>query len=340
MTGGLRTAPRAAPFAGSRLIIAPSQDRPPPNQSARSPPRLRMRLLPHLMNNRPSAINFFIVGLPLGLVCAIGFSIWLFTKSNDPAQQESERKFAQTVSVDSLSDDLRKLTTLIPDRHIGTATTAKNLTRAAAMIDGSLGPSNTGYQTHRLPGPAEWPLLTVTLEGKNNNAAPVWIVTAYDTRPATTEETSSAALAATLAAARALAAESPDRPIHFSFLPHANDPDSPVIETANLLRQQIAGHPNPHALLCIHSIGASDFLAIASRETSAAPLSLIDGLGQSVGAEAICLTDDTDLASILFEMNLPAVLVATQSTDNPRPQTLAGATNRLVTLILRCAKAP
>ena len=97
--------------------------------------------------------------------------------------------------------------------------------------------------------------------------------------------------------------------IHFVFLPHANDPESPVLETATKFKE-IAG--SPKAVLCVEAMGAGEQLWLSSRDTAAAPLALVQGLGSVRGAEVVCLGDDVDLASILFEMGLPAVRVATR----------------------------
>jgi hypothetical protein len=92
-------------------------------------------------------------------------------------------------------------------------------------------------------------------------------------------------------------------------------------------------------------MGASELLWLTSRDVTALPLSSVSGLGAVYGAEVVCLADDSDLASTLFEMNLPAVRVATRSvvaateTDEALPfaATVAASTGRLVELIRRCA---
>ena len=148
-----------------------------------------------------------------------------------------------------------------------------------------------------------------------------------------------------LDAAEALAGTKPEMDIHFVFFPHANDPESPVLETAEKFRRICTGPGKPKAILCVEAMGAGKSLWLSSRDTSAAPLSLVDGLGTVKGAEVICLGDDVDLASVLFQMDLPAVRVATRQIitpaepDDSRPtaETLADATGRLVELIRRCA---
>jgi hypothetical protein len=95
-------------------------------------------------------------------------------------------------------------------------------------------------------------------------------------------------------------------------------------------------------------MGAGDSLWLTSRDSSALPLAEVSGLGTVKGAEVACLGEDHDFASALFEMNLPAVRVATRAMvapDEPDaspgpPGHLAASAGRLVELIRRCAAPP
>jgi hypothetical protein len=92
-------------------------------------------------------------------------------------------------------------------------------------------------------------------------------------------------------------------------------------------------------------MGNGGELWLSSRDTAAAPLNQAAGLGSVKGAEVICMGDDADLASVLFQLGLPAVRVATRPMVNadeadatlPATDTLAASTGRLVELIRRCA---
>ena len=172
------------------------------------------------------------------------------------------------------------------------------------------------------------------------------MLTSYDSRAGSRgAEANATGLAATLAAAQALARDKPKVSVHFVFLPHANDPESPVIETAAKFLELAKSAGPPKAILCVESMGAGEPLWLSSRDTSAAPLSLVSGLGAVYGAEVVCLGEDTDLASTLFEMNLPAVRVATRplvladeaDEELPFAPTVAASTGRLIELIRRCA---
>jgi len=296
---------------------------------------------------RPSWIAWALGIFPLALFASGGTALWLhFHHAEKDATAEQER-FAQQVSEPMVADDLKKIVTVIGERNASSPTAAANLTRTASMIEGLLGPTNTGYQVQKTTGPSEWPLLQVTLSGTKTDAPPVWVITSYDSRAGSPGvEANATGLAATLAAAQALAREKPGGALHFVFLPHVNDPDSPVIETAARLQQAIKAGPRPAAVLCIEAMGAGDLLWLSSRDTTARPLSLVASLGSIHGAETICLSDDVDLASSLFEMELPAVRVATramisqeeQDASLPDSRTLAVSTGRLIELIRRCLK--
>jgi len=91
-------------------------------------------------------------------------------------------------------------------------------------------------------------------------------------------------------------------------------------------------------------MGRSARLAVATRDTESPVVEKIAGLGQVLGAQAQCLQDDFDLASILFESGLPAARLTSAAAgiegapeSLPDPRLLAGSTGRLVELLRRLA---
>lgn len=287
-----------------------------------------------------------LVVLPLWLVASGVFAMWYYFRQERAEALVEQARFATTVSQSLLADDLRKVVEVIGERHASSESAGKNLIRAAAMIEGLLGPSNAGFAVTRVRGPGEWPLIQITLRGKNQQSPAVWVIASYDSRPGSTgAEANATGLVATLAAAQAMAADQVDRSVHFMFIPHANDLESPVMETLTKL-SEIVG--DPAAILCVEAMGAGDQLWISSRDTEAAPLGLIESLGTVRGAEVVCLGDDVDTASVMFEMGMAAtrvatrpMVMATESDDKmPSTATLAASTGRLIELIRRCAAAP
>ena len=294
---------------------------------------------------RPVVVTFFLVLLPLWLLGSGGGALWYYFHREKKQALVEQLRFIQAVSAPLMADDLRKIVEVIGERNASSATAAANLSRTAAMIEGLLGPSNTGYAVKKSNGPADWPILQVSLTSKDPAAAVVWVVTSYDSRAGSRgAEANATGLAATLAAAQALAGDTPKFPVNFAFLPHLNDLESPVLETAAKLRGLVKSAGNPKAVLCVEAMGAGEPLWLTSRDVSATPLGLVSGLGAVYGAEVVCLGDDTDLASTLFEMGLPAVRVSTrpiltiEEQDEKRPfaPTVAAATGRLIELIRRC----
>ncbi len=295
---------------------------------------------------RPKWISVLLVVIPLWLFLSAGFAVWNFFVQGKKQTRLEQEHFAKTVSATSIGDDLRKLVQVIGERNGSSDEAARNLSKTASMIEGLLGPANTGYNVQKERGPADWPLLRATLAGRKPEAPAVWVITSYDSRPGSPGvEANATGLAATLAVAQALAGEKPEMSIHFVFLPHANDPEAPILETARKVREMAV---SPKALLCVEAMGAGEELWLSSRDTAAAPLEMARDLGSVRGAETICLGDDVDLSSILFEMNLPAVRVGTRAIVTPGepdgnmpPSTvMAASTSRLVKLIRRCAGLP
>ncbi|MFT3991167.1 MAG: hypothetical protein QM680_07130 [Luteolibacter sp.] len=284
---------------------------------------------------------------PLGLFLGGGIGLWLNFQNAKKREAIEHQRYAQEVSEPLMADDVKKIIEVIGERNVSSEASRQNLTRTASMIEGLLGPSNTGYNVTKHLGPSQWPLLSVSVTGKNPAAAPVWVVTSYDSRAGSPgAEANATGLAATLAAAQSLAREKTNGSLHFVFLPHANDPESPVIDTAAALKKLIDAGPKPAAILCVEAMGAGDSLWLSSRDTTAMPLDRFSGLGTAYGAEVVCLGDDVDLASTLFEMNLPAVRVATRALVSPEEidqnlpdlKKLTSSTGRLIELIRRCLK--
>lgn len=285
-----------------------------------------------------------LVVIPVWLVLSASVGIWLLFKHEKKEAEKEQARFSQAISTPLLTDDLKKIVNVIGERNVSSEAAAANLSRMASMIEGILGPSNTGYAVTKHRGPAKWPLLQISIRGKSEEQ-PVWVVTSYDSPPGSRgAEANASGLAATIAAAQALASDKPARPIHFIFLPHANDPESPILDNALLLRDLLIKNP-PSALLVVEAMGAGESLWLTSRDTGASPLSKITDLGKVVGAEVACLGEDSDLASVLFELEQPAVRVATRAiltpgeADDREPfaPTVSASAGRLVELIRRLA---
>ncbi len=296
-------------------------------------PKNRFRIMPVLL-----------VILPLWLVCSGAFALVKYFKKEKAVAIAEQQRFSQSVSSVSMADDLRKIITLIGERNTGNP---EKLSATASMIQGTLGPANTGYEVKTFASPSDAPIIQASLLSEKSDDAPIWVITSYDSPPGSRgAEKNATGLVASLAAAQALADSKPARPVHFIYLPHANDPDSPVLETAAMLREMIVKSPAPRAILSIEAMGDAETLMLTSRDTEAVPATEFEGLGEVVGAEVACLGDDYDLASTLFEMDLAAIRIATRPTLLPDEEdskipfapTLAASTGRLIELVKRLAE--
>jgi hypothetical protein len=285
-----------------------------------------------------------LVILPAWLMVSAGFGWWKFYHDSKKEEVIEPSKFATPIEAKRLADDMRKLVEIIGPRNVGTAAGAKGLTRVASMIEGSLGPGNAGYRVELEKGPVtpngEWPMIVATLPGGDLQA--LWIVAGYDTRGAGVEANSSG-VASVLTVARSLAGEKPLRPVKFAFLPHAYDADGPVLPMLDEFTRLLG---KPHLVLVVEAMGAKGELMISSREVDALVNPAIEKHGTIVGAEAVCLEDDFDLASTLFELNQPTVRVATRrvvregEVDDrmPDPAQHAAATKALAELVMELAR--
>lgn len=278
--------------------------------------------------------------LPLWLVISAVAGLWFYFHREKQIAQEQQPRFATEVSASGLESDVGKFLDFIGERNPGKPA---GLTSAAAMIEGSLGPSNAGYKIERLRGPemeaGSWPVVIVTLRGTEEKLPPLWVVAGYDSRPGSKgAEANATGTASVMAAASAMAGATPKRTVNFAFLPHAYDPESPLAETFSLFRGKVA---KAAEVLVVEGTGAGDKLLLSSRDATNRALRLVGNLGEVVGAESICLEDDFDLSAALFETALPAVRVSTrpvvkadEADDTaPDPAKHAAATKALVALI-------
>ncbi len=299
-------------------------------------------------SGRPKWLTLVLVLAPLWLIVSAGFAVHHRVTSEASEEQRPRNQFSRSISAKEIGDDLRKITTWIGERHPSGEVPAKNLTRTAAWIEGLLGPSNTGYVIEKKQGPLEWPILMAKLPGTDSNKSAVWVISTYDSKGGSNGiEANATGLVASIAAARALAGSEVNANIHFVFLPHFNDPDSPRMETAALLKNLIAENGPPKAVLCVEAMGAQEKLQATSRDaTLLANLPLHD-LATAVESDPGCLDDDNDLASVFFEMGLPAARIATRpplTSDEPDDRmpaesTIAQSAIHLTELIKRCVNS-
>lgn len=121
--------------------------------------------------------SILLVILPVWLIASCGAALWYYFHLEKKQSLQEQERFAQAVSIQAMGDDLRKIIEVIGERNSSSESAATNLSRTASMIEGLLGPSNTGYSVKRINGSSRWPFLQVTVAGKNLTEPAVWVLT-------------------------------------------------------------------------------------------------------------------------------------------------------------------
>lgn len=276
--------------------------------------------------------------IPLWLLVSGGLGIWGYFRAQKEERKKEAARFATVVSAPSMADDFQKLAVVIGARN-STVDGGKGLTRAASWIEGILGPSNTGYAVQKFNGPETGghPILRIDLQGSEEKAPPLWIVSAYDSP---TDERgiadASSAVVAMVAAAQALAGDKPMRPIRFVFLPRGHEASPAVSTTEERFLKMITDEGKTHSILCLGNLRGTGGLALASGDSSNPALAAMSALGSVLPVENASGT----FAARLFSSGLPAVSL---SADPAEPvaagatesELLATSTGRFVELIRR-----
>jgi len=292
--------------------------------------------------------------VPAWLIISAGGGIWMYFQAKKEQERKESIKFARAVSAKSIADDLKKVATFIGPRNPAFED-GIGLTRAAAWIEGTLGPSNTGYTVRQIPGPSRWPILRIDFRGTDENAPSLWVVCAYDSAivEKAGDTTYSAPVVAQIAAAQALAKEQPAATIHFVFLPHATDinggkdPFAPYpgkaedLLTASTLRNacfdklaaMIREEGTALSVLVLDRMSGGQFVNVSTPDTANPVLAIVPS---ALGVRS-SIPDNGMLVSFLYQKGLPAVRISSSSAAEPEEDPLTPLCGQLVELIQRLA---
>ena len=124
-------------------------------------------------NRKFRLLPWLLVLLPLWLIASGAFALVQYFKSEESSKIEAEMRFAKSVSAESIADDLKKIISVIGERN---TSKPEKLSAIASMIEGTLGPSNTGYEVRQINGPSDFPILEVTIPSLKKSAGPIWII--------------------------------------------------------------------------------------------------------------------------------------------------------------------
>ncbi|HEX5790586.1 MAG TPA: hypothetical protein VFY13_05505, partial [Luteolibacter sp.] len=276
--------------------------------------------------------------LPLWLILSAGVAIWLSQRNDAKEEKEQQQRFARGMSVENIADDLRKLDSVIGQRHAGDAEALANLNRAASMIDGVLGPSNTGYQVERMAIAGSPPVLRATLHGKEDKLPALWLLCAYDTPADQSGAGSSHAVAAAIAAAQAMAQDAAPRTLELIFVPHGNAATGSVEACLKPLQVKLE---RPSMVICLGDFSHGADLLVESGSESRPLLDALSGLGQWRAPNG----ESSRLVSACSSAGLPVIEVRSHAanparSEAPPAETLAVSAGKLVEWLRRCSNIP
>lgn len=288
-------------------------------------------------------IAILVTGLPLGLFIGGGIAVWMHLQRDDRPGAGQEQIFGQTIDEKRIAEDLGKVLDVIGERNFSSDSARSGLETIHAMVEGSLGPANTGLNVlaHTSGGPL--PLLEVVLPGKSPTAAPLWVMSSLDSPPGSPgAESNASGLVATMAALRELAKQPSQRPVHFVFVPHAADPEAPRQSGVDAVRRLISAEPVPRAVFWVRGLGGSPQIAInAAGELPSAIASRVPKQVRVLSTTDQGSTDPTGYQALLQKSEIPAIAItadppAISAADDlrfPPPRPLAAAARSLVELL-------
>lgn len=254
--------------------------------------------------------------IPLWLAVSAGVAVWWSLRDDKQEEEERNRRFAMEMSVERIADDMRKFVEVIGPRN---AENPEALMRAAAMIDGTLGPSNTGYQIKRIPGPKEAPIIHLKISGSQKGSAPYWLISGYDTAYNSEEITAaSSTVTAMMAIAQAMARDKPTPDIHFFFLPFGN---ASRIQSVKLLPKLLTQSEQPEGVFYLdghNGLHRGANLTVYSTITQSDEIAALRGIGNIV---SMAETQNTILSFHQMSLGTPYHILSASSGSSQVDQT-------------------
>ena len=278
-------------------------------------------------------VPILLVGLPLWLVASTALGLWLWLKGGEATEEPA--KFSTSITTESIASSLNKFTDLVGPRHTASEAGRRGLTRAAAMIEGSLGPSNAGYQIETITAPPvgdeSWPIIIARLPA-GDKREPIWMLTGYDQNPKQTNPAGPVTnLTALIAVAQTLATETSSRPVYFVFLPHFFDDRAPVPDTLRALQRFIDRKESGGFLASVQAMSDGEHLTIHGTadlplEALAANAKIQSSADETPGHPSLTALDALSLPVVHLRSTAPE---NTTSPNRPDPKQTAAASEQL-----------
>jgi hypothetical protein len=270
--------------------------------------------------------------IPAWLILSAAVGIWLYLRSEKKDAEKENQKFVTAISEKTLNQDLAKLQSVVGSRH-PKVKNGLGLTRAAAWIEGGLGPSNTGYKVERLVRSTPWPLLYVSLRGSESTLSPLWVIVPYNT-PEEGSPGADAALVAQLSVAQAFAGEKPLRTVFFTFLPPLPDGDAFGSSVgADLVAEILKSGPSP-IVLTIGEMAPGSALYGSPATTNSRMLAAMKAVDGTFGSDSP--KDDSLFTALQHAGLIPMHLTAVHA-NQPVTHEFGVITGRALELIREIA---
>jgi hypothetical protein len=288
-------------------------------------------------------VKIMLIALPVWLVISAAFGLFVYLR--EETSETPRFQIQSEVEAASLLDDLRKIAVVLGERNFRTDATRGNLRATAKMIEGALGPQNTGFKVNRnideQAHAQQWMTLWVEVPGTVAAGEVVWLFAGYDSGlESPGVEANGTGVAGLLALARSLSKATPERTIRIAFVPHANQLDYDATEAARQLNKTIVNAGGTVVqVVHVHALGLGPDLAVAA--PAGQPLAKKSGtLATLAGAPS----SPSTLPGLLAGWNLPVgevTSVATTSAprvaDFPDPQEFTTAVQKLRALVVSLA---
>lgn len=227
-------------------------------------------------------IVILLVAVPTYLIASGVVAVWGNLKVREKESQQELARFAKGLSAESMRDDYVKLTERIGVREVSGAG-ARGFSAAASWIEGSLGPSNTGFRVEKIESGVgqPWPILEVVLRGTDEGLPPLWVVCTYASGDGVR---GSSAVVAEMAVAQALANQHLPRTVHFVFMPLADGVGQDRGKVIATLVKRVEDAKGGE-ILWLENFGAGAELWVMASEGNARMMELAGEMGHALPFE-------------------------------------------------------
>lgn len=257
--------------------------------------------------------KILIVAVPVWLLVSGGVGLYLHFHYQEKERQEQQHAYRKDINAKSLADDFLKISSLIGARHHQTPEARAGLLRMASMIEGSLGVNNIGYEVTKIAGKAHGDLTAPLLLAdvlRRKTKEELWLIVPYDS-PAELPrgQASASAVAVSFAVAQSLVGRSFVRNVRFLYVPMAYADEQDRLDMAAQVQRVISTQGGAIQVLVLGSMLHESKLTALTRDARQPLLREAADLMSASEDAQICLQEDGDFSSLLFEMNVPASLL-------------------------------